>query len=868
MNRHAAQASETAFATEPRYQIGLPCLPLTRLSEERDSPEAAARWKKGERIAYKGGSRSFQVEQVLGGGMGEVYVVTDTQSNEPFAVKGIRESLNGSGHLQRRFKREAEVWMTLRKHPNIVQALDFEVLDGQPYLFLEFVTDGTLSDAVRHTLLPVPRVLRLAVEVCRGMRHLALMGVVAHRDLKPDNILLTSNHAAKVTDFGLVKILNESAEDDDERPTGGWEAQFDPNVPLAGTRLTQSQGKAFGTREYMSPEHWADPSRVDVRSDIYSFGVMLYELLTQVRPFQGTPDELYEHHAYTIPAPLSSHRAEISPSIEQVVLRCLNKEPGDRYADFGELERALTSILQHELREVVPPILSLAQATLEETNEKGAALFRMGKYSLALACFDDILKDAPDNALAWANRGVVLAELREKEHALQCLETALQYGLHNAIVLANMGLTLTDLGREHEALPYLERALHLDPGSQTALRSQSVLFNRLGKHELALQSAVQVCQIDPGDQVAHLEEARARIALGQPGLGRQALIHYEKLAGNSGVSTTYLWARVALQEGRYADCLRLCGSVKAGMPEYPAILLLNLECALRMGQLDEIRAALHGERSRAYNRAALRLIEAELKEPRRQTPGLLAIVIEVALRAGNFDAACRWYEVWQALAVEGRHGHHRPRLVTMEIWRQRANSGRQRIAKGALLFHLKEYALAIQCLTQGLATSLRDVRGWRLLGTACNETGSYRDALVAFQQVCALKPQDANAWREVAEAALRSREYNLALATLDAAPRLSKESARVAFLRGAALFGLRRFSQANRQFDRAIELDPRLAVAWWNKGLCLVQMGREADGSRACQVARTLDARFWYFKRTVEDPEIPFPLQQESMQMR
>ena len=551
-----------------------------------------------------------------------------------------------------------------------------------------------------------------------------------------------------------------------------------------------------------------------------------------------------------------------------MVLRCLNKEPDDRYADFEELERALTTILQHELREVVPPILSLKQATLEETNEKGAALFRMGKYTLALNCFDDILNDAPQNALAWANRGVVLAELHEPEHALQCLETALQYGLHNAIVLANMGLTLTDLGREHEALPYLERALHLDPGSRTALRSQSVLFNRLGKHELALQSAVQVGEIDPGDQVACLEEARARIALGQLGAGRQALIRYEGLAGQAGVPTTYLWARAALLEGRYAECLRLCGSVKAGAPDYPAILLLNLECALRMGHLGEIRAALHGERSRAYNRAALRLIEAELKKAGRQTPGLLAIAIEVALRAGNFDAASRWYEAWQALDVQGRNNHHRPRLVTMEIWQQRAKSGRQRIAKGALLFHLKEYALAIQCLTRGLATSLRDVRGWRLLGAACNETGSYRDALVAFQQVCALKPQDADAWREVAEAALRSREYNLALETLDAAQRLfDKESATIAFLRGAALFGLRRFAQANRQFDRAIELDPRLGVAWWNKGLCLRQMGRVLDGSRAFQIASKLDARFWYFSRSVEDPEIPFPLQQETRQL-
>ena len=257
--------------------------------------------------------------------MGEVYVVTDTQSNEPFAVKGIRESLNGSGHLQRRFKREAEVWLTLRKHPNIVQARDFEYLDGQPYLFLEYVTDGTLSDAVRHTMLPVPRVLRLAVEVCRGMRHLARMGVVAHRDLKPDNILLTSNHAAKVSDFGLVKILNEPEEIDDGAPNSDWEARFDPGVRLAGTRLTQSRGKAFGTREYMSPEHWADPSRVDVRSDIYSFGVMLYELLTRKRPFQGTPDELFEHHAYTSPRPahypsrgdFAFHRAGGPPLPEQ-----------------------------------------------------------------------------------------------------------------------------------------------------------------------------------------------------------------------------------------------------------------------------------------------------------------------------------------------------------------------------------------------------------------------------------------------------------------------------------------------------------------------------------------------------------------------
>jgi len=868
-NKHSGELLKTALAGEHRFLMGTPTAGTTRLSSPQKALDPATRWKAGDRVPYKGGTRSFQVEQAFIGGMGVVYVVTDTRSGEPFVVKGIREPLNLYQPVQQRFQREAQVWIALHKHPNIVQALNFEYLDGQPHLFLEYVTGGSLSEMIRRSELPVPRILRLAVEICRGMRHAANKGLVAHRDLKPDNILLTSNFSAKVTDFGLVKILNEpEVETDYEELADGWEALFGPRAALAGTRLTLSQGQGFGTKEYMSPEHWRSPSRTDIRSDIYSFGVMLYELLARVRPFYGkTRHELRDRHLNATPIALSAHRPGITPAIDQVVARCLNKRPEDRYPNFTELERDLTYILQHEFREVIPPILTRDQATLEETNERGTALFRLGKYDQALACFDDILNDSPGNPVAWANRGVVLAEMGELEHALQCLDTSLQYGPENAIVLANKGLTLAELGREREALPYFDRALRFDASLQVVWRYRSGILNRQGKHQLALHAAIQACQLDAADTIARLEEARALIALGRLGLARLALSQYESQVGGPSATTLLLWARVALGEGRYQHCLALCASIDAVEAEYREALLLNLECALRMGHFDEIKAVLEADKSRSFSRAALRLIEAELKGPRRSSPRLLAVAIDVALRVRNFDAACRWYERWQAVTADRRGNLPQPHLVTVEIWQQRVTSGRQRIAKGALLYHLKEYALAIQCLRLGLEKSPRHIRGWRLLGAACNQAGSYREALAAFQQVCSLEPDAADAWRDVAEAALRSREYKLALDTLSEAQRLLKEAPQVAFLRAVALFGLRRFGPANRQFERAIELDPDLSAAWWNKGLCLGQMGRLGEASRACQKARSLDARFWYHSSTVDQPVLPFPLQQEPIRM-
>ncbi|MFQ6096712.1 MAG: serine/threonine protein kinase, partial [Armatimonadota bacterium] len=196
------------------------------------------------------------------GGMSIVYIVLDDFSGKRFAVKTIKEELADDKAAASRFGLEAKTWMRLDQHPNIVQAIIYREIEGQPFLFLEYV-DGTDLNRLmeREQPLFVPEAVDLALQCCRGMEYVHSKDVgagqrgVVHRDLKPANILITRRRLAKVTDFGLVKVFGSM------------------------TRLTAT-GIGLGTYFYMSPEQFVDAGSVDKASDIYSLGVVMYQMLT------------------------------------------------------------------------------------------------------------------------------------------------------------------------------------------------------------------------------------------------------------------------------------------------------------------------------------------------------------------------------------------------------------------------------------------------------------------------------------------------------------------------------------------------------------------------------------------------------------
>jgi eukaryotic-like serine/threonine-protein kinase len=265
----------------------------------------------------------YNVERELGaGGMATVYLAQDTKHHRRVAVKVLRPELAASLGAER-FHREIEVAAQLQ-HPNILPLLDSGEAEGLLYYMMPFVEGESLRERLaKRGELPVHEAVRMLVEIVDALAHAHSRGVV-HRDIKPDNILLSGRHAL-VTDFGVAKAVSEAT----------------------GRQKLTTAGIALGTPQYMAPEQATADPNIDQRVDIYAIGCLAYELLTGRPPFFGlSPHETLAAQVTAAPDPVSKHRSAISPGLAQVVMRCLEKRPADRWqsADelLGQLEQHLT----------------------------------------------------------------------------------------------------------------------------------------------------------------------------------------------------------------------------------------------------------------------------------------------------------------------------------------------------------------------------------------------------------------------------------------------------------------------------------------------------------------------------------------------
>jgi predicted Ser/Thr protein kinase len=265
----------------------------------------------------------YRVERELGqGGMSTVFLAEDLRHNRQVAIKVLREDLAASMGSAR-FLREIRIAAGLQ-HPNILPLLDSGDADGLLFYVMPFVKGQSLRERLEHEgELPVSEAVRLLTEVVDALALAHEQGVV-HRDIKPDNVMISGRHAL-VTDFGVAKALAESRPAEEASGSG---------TPSGVTTL----GVAVGTPAYMSPEQAAADPHVDQRADIYAVGAMAYELLCGRPPFSGsTPQRVLAAQVTEQPEPLSKRRDTVSPALEAVIMRCLEKRPADRWQSAGEL---------------------------------------------------------------------------------------------------------------------------------------------------------------------------------------------------------------------------------------------------------------------------------------------------------------------------------------------------------------------------------------------------------------------------------------------------------------------------------------------------------------------------------------------------
>jgi serine/threonine protein kinase len=481
----------------------------------------ATRWQVGEKIFG-----TYEIRRIAGGegksGMGIVYICYDRRPGMYFALKTFQEKYLLSREVQDLFEREAHLWIQLDKFPNIVRAFWLRKEDmgtgrerDRLFIFLEYIPPDILGrNTLTHHMkgLNLPDILKFSTQFCDGMQYAYSRGIDAHRDIKPDNIMIAPDRTVKITDFGLAKVFQEARLQEEI-------ISCDKNASLS---VFRSRGKRVcGTLPYMAPEQF--DGHADRRSDVYSFGICLYQMAAGGRlPFAGRTPEEYEHlHRQEDALPL---RSPLFP----VIQKCLEKDPGKRYGDFSAVKEDLEVLLLKMTGEKAP-LPKTQPMNADDIMRKANSLVNIRKFHEALECINDAVKMDPGRSLAWGTKALALYFLERYKEALDSVDESLRLEpgfvksqqLRQAIIqkmegrnapsagadrgktkveagrLGREGISLIGNGRYQEALGCFKKALDLDSENAALLSGKGFALSCLSQHREAIVCFEKAITINP-----------------------------------------------------------------------------------------------------------------------------------------------------------------------------------------------------------------------------------------------------------------------------------------------------------------------------------------------------------------------------------
>jgi predicted Ser/Thr protein kinase len=299
--------------------------------------------------------KHYRIEEALGrGGMGVVHRALDTRLQRPVAIKFLPAEFTRDPERKRRFFQEARAAAAV-SHPAIAQIYDVDEDGGAAFIVMELVPGQTVRKLVENRELDLLGALEIGAQVAAGLAAAHEAGIV-HRDIKAENVMVTPDGHAKILDFGLAKLL--------EPPGAAREAPSPEDISHLETLARTQAGVVLGTLRYMSPEQ-ARGLSVDHRSDIFSLGIVLYEMVTGTPPFLGnSPVDTLHAIAFEETRPVTALKANVPASVQRVIARCLRKRREDRYPDARELAADLKAV-QREVESGVSGVTPL-RARMDE----------------------------------------------------------------------------------------------------------------------------------------------------------------------------------------------------------------------------------------------------------------------------------------------------------------------------------------------------------------------------------------------------------------------------------------------------------------------------------------------------------------------
>lgn len=412
-----------------------------------------------EATKYIGGE--YKVFQQFGGAMGHVFLVEKQGIDFPFVLKSYQDI---KPHLEKLFFTEVKNWTSFGVHQNIVKTLFAEKIDGKIFVAAEFVEgnengENRLTNYIGKNL-PLHLIIKWAVQFAYGMNHCLGKGMIAHSDIKPENILIDKELNLKITDFGLSKsYLNDDK-------VGG------------------------GTPMYYSPEQIFKPESIEHRSDIYSFGIVLYQLITKGSyPYVMSNPDIRKVH-------LTEPVKRINHPLFDICKKCLEKDLSLRYQQFQELFKDLDLLAKKERIEIPKQIIT-RDDKLEELYILSRSLSAIGENFEALKAIDKYLSYQPDHYSAWSQKGRLEYELGNYQNALEATKKAVLLYQYSSTALNNLGTIYLQLDKNADAKTCLLKAVEVDPENSGALMNLANALVETGDIKEAAQCILRCFELTP-----------------------------------------------------------------------------------------------------------------------------------------------------------------------------------------------------------------------------------------------------------------------------------------------------------------------------------------------------------------------------------
>lgn len=788
--------------------------------------------------------------------MGIVYIVHNILEGGPEAraAKTFQDSVwLANPQTADLFKKEASGWINLDVHPNVTRAHYVDEVECKPFLFLEYVNGGDLSSWVGTPRLTgnLPQVLRFAIQFCDGMEHVFSKGIKAHRDIKPQNCLITKEGVLKITDFGLAKVLTEDVPAAPERGSSppdssnrwvarlfgrGREPIVRPEKLDRGLSVSfMRTGTWAGTPAYMAPEQFDDAKHVDLRADIYSFGIMLFQMVTGRLPFTAGRWQDLERIHKAQPPPLLSPQLSV---LNNLIQTCLTKDPARRFPDFKTLRDALAEVFNKLGGVAMPRAEALPASNAGHWKDKGKSLKNLGRPEEALACYERALQHNPNDARIWFEKGNILNLLKRGDDATGCFERVLEINPDGEdwYLWNETGNALVKLKRYEEGFACLDRILKLDAKNKYAANYKGVALCELGRHEEALACFDEALSGYIGATDAETWFNKANV-LCELKLHEEAIGCYDRVVqlapDSDGAWNNKAVASIALN--------RLEEAVAC------------LDRALQINPSDEF--ARHNKQ-RALNHlkptehatttidTLLQINPRMASAPKRARSVLMPpIFYQNALEALP-DSELAWCNLGSS-QVFGPWAKRPQEAIACFDRALQINPRFERAwgLKGLVLGSLGRNDEALACADRALEINSRSWSAWSAKGGVLNHLKRYSEAIVCLDRALALDPIPDIAWSDQPIAGLWCNKaialtglnrYDEALSCYERSLQIDSRLVDAYLLKGNLLTALKRHEEALAAYEGAIRINPQYGDAWFNKGVVLLNGCGRHNEALAC----------------------------------